>query len=469
MITKVYSKQVLIPVASVPIKALRKYLAKHLADILQPNEHILRHSINFVKDGVATVEMAIAEADAPLSVEIYPQYEHPKGRKSAVGHIIATGIQADFGGYIADASPVNNLLASVADYCITNPNTVNSAVTTYMAPNVLYTEGHTLDNLFLGRVVLRPAKKLNRIGLILDRGEDYDRIRKFVFQTAEMCRLAGGIDVSNCVITDERVGSRSFQSESGAITGEIGNPLTLMKAADRLLRNRAHEIDVFAVGTQIQIPEGALDLYHAGKIPDPHGGVEAIISHLLSWETGKMVAHGPLLSKEEIYGLLERDSYEARATGEIIGSIGYTGCVLAGLSRAPKIHFLNANARECLSPDWLGLADIAALVVPWNSLGGLPMLVAAERGIPIIAVKDNNTLLNVSKETLGFGDTVIEVENYFEAVALVKRIIDGGSYRLTEKERGKLLSEGYEIAEATGMSLESLVRPVVPFELFAKS
>ena len=469
MITKVYSRPETISIAGVPIKELGKYIAQELAGILQPNEQILRHSINYILNGNATVELAIAEANRALSRDIYPKYEHGKGNKKVVVHIVMTGVGALIGGCIADASPVNNLLASVTDYCITNPNTVNSAVTTYMAPNVVYTEGHSIDNFFMNRIVLRPVKKLNQIGLIIDKGEDYDSIRKYVFQTAEMCRLAGGINLSNYVITDEHVGSRSFLSESGAITGEITNPGTLIRAMDKLLRNRAHEIDAFAVATQIQIPEGALDKYHLGEIPDPHGGVEAIISHMLSWRSGKMVAHGPLLSKDEIFGLLAREQFEARATGEIIGSIGYIGCVLEGLSRAPRIHFLNPNAKENLSPDWLKIADVAAVVVPWNSLGGLPMLIAAERGIPIIAVKDNHTFLNVTKETLGFGDSVIEVENYLEAVALVKRIVEGGTYRLSERERSKLMSEGYEIAEATGMSLESLVRPVTSFESFART
>jgi hypothetical protein len=469
MITKVYSRPEIIPIAGVPIKELGRYIASSLAKILQPNEQILRHSINNILNGNATVEMAIAEANRPLSRDIYPKYEHRKGNKKVVIHIVPTGVRASIGGYIADASPVTNLLASVTDYCITNPNAVNAAVTTYMVSNVVYTEGHSLDNFFMNRIVLRPAKKLNQVGLILDKGEDYDSIRRLVFETAEMCRIAGGINISNYVITDEHVGSRSFQSGSGAITGEIRNPGTLIRAMDKLLHNRAHEIDAFVVGTQIQVPEGALDLYHKGEIPDPHGGVEAIISHMLSWSAGKMVAHGPLLYEDEIYGLLAREQFDARATGEIIGSAGYLGCVIEGLSHAPRIHFLNPNAKENLSPDWLKIADFAVVVAPWNSLGGLPMLIAAERGIPIVAVKDNDTLLNVTKETLGFGDSVIEVENYLEAVALVKRIVEGGTYRLSERERSKLMSEGYEIAEATGMSLESLVRPVTSFEEFART
>ena len=468
MITRVYNKRVLIPIEGVPIKELERHIAEHLGAILMSNEHILRHAIVGKERGMAIIEMVIAEANRPLSVETYPKYELEKGAHKVIVHIIPTGVKAKYGGYIADGSPVNNLLASVCDYVITNPNTVNSAVTTYMSKNVVYTEGYTLDNFFLNRVVLRPPKKLNRVGLILDRGIDNERVIKYAFQTAEMCRLAGGISIPAYCITDEHVESRSFQNESGAITGEIGQPLTLIRAMEKILKNRAHEIDTIVVGTQIAIPEGALDLYHKGEIPDPHGGLEAVISHLLSWRSGKMVAHGPLLYEQEIRDLLVRDQYDPRAAGEIIGSIGYLGCVIKGLSRAPEIHFLNVNSKETISPQWLKIADVAAIVAPWNCLGGIPMLVAAARGIPIIAVKDNDTLLNVSRDTLNYGDSVVEVENYLEAAALAKRIVNGHPHLLSDKEQSELLSEGFEIAEETGMAIESLIRPVVPFEVFAR-
>jgi len=469
MITRVYNKIVELAINSVPANELRAYVAKYVSSVLNENEHILRHSIANIRDGKMIIELVIAEANRPLSKETYPNYELPKGNKKVVVHIVPTGVRAAIGGYIADASPATNLLASVADFCITNPNAVNAAVTTYMAPNVVYTEGYMLDNLFTNRIVLRlrPNGKLNRVGIILDGGAD-ERVITFAYQTAEMCRTAGGIDIPAYVKTEKAVGGRSFQNESGAITGEVAEPLTLITAMERLLKNRAHEIDAIVVGTHISIPEGALDLYHEGKIPDPHGGLEAVISHMLSWRSGKMVAHGPLLSEEEIYDLLRRDTYEARATGEIIGSIGYIGCVLQGLSRAPEIHFLNVNAPESRYHHWIKRSDIGVVVAPWNSLGGIPMLVAAEKGIPIIAVKANDTLLNVSRDSLGFGKSVIEVENYLEAVALEKRILEGGTPHLSEKERSKLFDEGLEIAESTGMSIESLLRPIVPFETFAK-
>jgi|GEM_PF-232282 len=472
MIKRVYNKRVELPLVGVSVQNLEEYLSAHLlSSVLQPNEKVLRHAIVGVNGGNAIIEMVIAETDYPLDRSVAPTYYPAPKRlpKKVIAHIVPTGVRASMGGYIADASPATNLLASVADYVITNPNAVNAAVANYMAPNVLYTEGHSIDNFFAGRLVLRPRTKLNRVGLIIDCAEDYDDIRKYVFQTADMCRIAGGIDIRPYVITDEVVGSRSFANESGAFSGEIGNPGTLLNAMDKLLRNRAHEIDVIAVATQIHIPEDALERYHRGEIPDPHGGMEAVTSHMLSWRSGKIVAHGPLLSKEEIQKLLEMKEVETRAAGEVIGGIGFLGCVFVGLSRAPRIHFLSTDGRETMSQCWINLHDVAVVVAPWNSLGGYPMLVAAKRGIPIIAVRDNTTLLNVSKETLGFGNAVIEVDTYFEAAALAKRIIDGSGYLLSSRETDKLLSEGYALAERTGMALESLARPVIPFEEFAKA
>ncbi len=466
MIKRVYNKRLPVSIAGVPIEKMEKHISSHLRRELKPSEHVLRHAIVGVSGNDALVEMVIADAERELSIESSPNYHGPKSKKVVV-HIIPTGVRASIGGYIADGNAVNNGLALNADYVITNPNTVNGAVINLMAPNVLYTEGHSLDNFFGRRIALRQARKFNRIGLLIDKAEDYEELRRFVFQTAEMYRLQGGINISPYIVTDEVVGSRSFQNESGAFSGEIGNPSTLIRGMEKLLKNRTHEIDVFAVATQIHIPEDALERYHRGEIPDPHGGLEAVTSHMLSWRSGKMVAHAPLLSREEIYTLLEMTTVEPRAAGEIIGGIGFLGCVFAGLSRAPNVHFLS-RPNELLSPDWLSLDDVAVVVAPWNALGGYPMLVSAENDIPIIAVRDNTTVLEVTKESLHYGDHVISVNNYLEAMALVKRITRGENYRLSERETGKLYAEGCRIAEEAGMSLDALVRPVEPYETFAK-
>ena len=56
--------------------------------------------------------------------------------------------------------------------------------------------------------------------------------------------------------------------------------------------------------------------------------------------------------------------------------------------------------------------------MPYNSLGCVPVLEAKRHNIPIIAVKENGTILDVTAEKLGI--EVIEVETYKET----KRVLE---------------------------------------------
>lgn len=472
LIKRVYNKRTELSIENVSIENLANYLSAHLASVLIPEEKILRFAIVSADNHKAIIEMVLAETDTrqpPIDLPVFLPTYPKKGRKKVVISIVPTGVRASIGGYIGDATPATNLLAAACDYVITNPNAVNGAVVNFARPDVLYTEGHTIDNFCSGHVVLRPTfPRLNRIGLIIDKAKDYDDLRKYVFQTAGMCHGAGGMQISY-VTTDEVVGSRSFRNETGAFTGEIGNPGTLVRAIHELLAKTGggSQIDVIALATQIAIPEGALELYHKGEIPDPHGGTEAITSHMTSLLTHKMAAHGPLLSQEEITALLAMSEVEPRAVGEVIGGIGFLGCVFAGLSHAPEIRYLRPN--KAVGPGWLNMNDVVAVVGPHNALGGFPMLVAAARGIPIIAVKENDTLLTVTKSSLGYGDHAMEVENYLEAAAVVARLAEGDNHFVSSRERAELLEEGCKIAESAGIALDSLRRPLLPFEMAGRA
>ena len=72
--------------------------------------------------------------------------------------------------------------------------------------------------------------------------------------------------------------------------------------------------------------------------------------------------------------------------------------------------------------------------MPASCLGGIPALVAEFSGIPLIAVKENETVLAVSNEKMRMAN-VIEVNSYLEAVGVV-------------------------VALREGISLESLRRPI---------
>jgi hypothetical protein len=89
-------------------------------------------------------------------------------------------------------------------------------------------------------------------------------------------------------------------------------------------------------------------------------------------------------------------------------------CTLVGLRRAPQL-----TAARCPRPtDIVNVRNVLALVAPAGALGGIPAIFAQKHGIPIVAVRENRTVLQVRADQLGFGD-VIEVGNYLEAAGVL--------------------------------------------------
>ena len=65
--------------------------------------------------------------------------------------------------------------------------------------------------------------------------------------------------------------------------------------------------------------------------------------------------------------------------------------------------------------------DLDFLVMPYDSLGGIPVFEALKNNIPIYAIKENSTLLNINKETLFKNSNIIEVETYSNCVELISK------------------------------------------------
>ena len=149
-----------------------------------------------------------------------------------------------------------------------------------------------------------------------------------------------------------------------------------------------------------------------GEIPNPSGAVEAIITHLVSKIFRIPTAHAPLPYYED---LKERDTSNPRASAEFISTPHYCS-VLKGLSRAPRLRPLPALDDAC--HDLISVNHIGAIVVPATCLGGIPALVAEFSGIPLIAVRENKTILDVTNEKMCMSN-VIEVESYLEAAGVV--------------------------------------------------
>ena len=62
--------------------------------------------------------------------------------------------------------------------------------------------------------------------------------------------------------------------------------------------------------------------------------------------------------------------------------------------------------------------------MPASCLGGIPALAAEFHGIPLIAVRENTTILDVTNAKMGMRN-VVEVETYLEAAGVLLALREG--------------------------------------------
>lgn len=331
--------------------------------------------------------------------------------KSAVLSVIPTGVGCDIGGYAADAAPATNLLASCCDYLITNPNAVNASNFISMADNVLYTEGFTIDLFCQGRVNLY-TPYANRVGLIVSQ-EDRESL-EIVYNIVNTVRAVHGVDIAGVVVTEGPVGGRCVRHKSGAYVGTLDDPSVLFGAAEKLMKMGA---DAIAITSNIgDLPAEEYAEHFDGRHPNPIGGAEAIISHLISEKYRVPAAHAPMINIKEL--ALKSNIVDARGAGEFASPSGLA-CILIGLSNAPQLSRGGFRIKDAVN-----VHNLSAVVAPSGTLGGIPMLYAQKYGIPIIAVKENRTILDVSREKLNLKN-VYEVGNYLEAAGILQALRNG--------------------------------------------
>lgn len=352
--------------------------------------------------------------------------------------LIPTGIGCSVGGYAGDAGPATALLASACDFLVTNPNALNSSNFIIPDPRVIYTEGYSLDLFGCGEVDLH-VPRANRIGVIIERSSDETLAE--VFNIINVARAVHGIDIVDCVVTEGPIGTRSTNSPSGAYTGEIERPDILLAAGQRMLAAGATAL---AVTTNVQgLTEAKYASHFKGNHPNPVGGAEAIVSHLLTRRFGVPAAHAPIINFTGAHrpGLI----VDARSAGEFVSTCGLA-CVLLGLHRAPQLTCrpgLSSSVR--VSRD-----DVMAIVAPAGALGSAAVLSAVSRGIPVIAVRNNSTILDVTGSALGLCG-VIEVDDYVTAAGTLLALRAGISL---ESVRRPLRTLGAATAEmSTGVRL----------------
>ena len=425
------------------LNALSSAVSQELGEQAYP----LRLSIVSVTDQAALAEVTVlvltdgeTETLGIDSAAIFaPRQKEFQARPFAVVNIVPTGVRCDIGGYAGDACPVTNLLASAADVLITHPNAVNASELNEMLPSVLYAEGKTLDDFLLGQVGLLPVAS-NRIGTFVDpSGLDY---LEDLTAALDAARAAAGIDCGVYVVLRETLGVNIAWSETGCAVGTITNPDVVLEAVDALLADGVQAVG--GVSVIRGVTQEMFTRHMRGEIPNPSGGVEAILTHLVSTLYRVPTAHAPLPYYQQLKRKVGRDP---RAAAEFISTPHYM-CVLKGLARAPRPVLLQSLAAP--PAHLLTVNNVGAIVAPASCLGGLPAMAAEFSAIPLIAVRENRTILDVTNARMRMPN-VIEVDSYLAAAGVVLALRQGIS--LESLQRPLTTARRLELPEPSGEAL----------------
>lgn len=308
--------------------------------------------------------------------------------------IVPTGVGASIGGFAGDASKWARKLSK---YCklIVNPNVVNAACFSGITDNMLYVEGYTLDEFFKGKCCLEESFN-NKIGVIFDKSIPKSVLNIHI-NTINAVKTVYDIDISCIEITEEEVGVEFFIDKTGNSMGNVNNLQTLKQAAQKLINKGCNALAVVC-----HFPEEQGEEYSKGIGVDPVGGVEAIISHYISKEFQLPCAHAPAFTDYSI----TTELVDPRCSAEYITPT-FLPCILIGLSNAPLIR-----------KNGFSVNDLDFLVVPYNALGGIPVLEMSKYNKKIYAVLENKTILKVTPEKFQIKCDIINT--YEELLELIK-------------------------------------------------
>ena len=305
--------------------------------------------------------------------------------------IIPTGIGASIGGFAGDGSVFARKLAEKCKL-IVNPNVVNAACFSGITKNMLYVEGYSLDEFFRGNCCLIPSDN-NKVGVIFDKAIPQDVLNVHL-NTINAVKTVYGINITGYEITEEDAGVEFYVDKSGISTGNVRNLDTIKSAGEKLLKNGADALAIVCL-----FPEDEGSDYANGIGVDPVGGVEAIISHYISKELFVPCAHAPAFYNIQI----STEIVDPRCSAEYITPT-FLPCILIGLSQAPLLS----------KTEGISIKNLDFIAMPYNSLGGIPVFEMEKADKKIFAVKENNTILDVTPDKLNIN--CITVDKYSDII-----------------------------------------------------
>ncbi len=304
--------------------------------------------------------------------------------------IIPTGIGCEIGGHAGDANPVAKLIGKCCDKLIVHPNVVNASDINEMPENTLYVEGSMLDRFLRGEIFLREVF-YNKILLAINKPINPDTVNAV---NAAISTVGADIEI---VELDTELKMTGFYKD-GKASGRVEGWMELCEQVETI------GFDTLAIQSEIYVEKKTKIEYLSGTGGvNPWGGVEAIVSKLISDRLDKPVAHAPFtdwLKGDDMKDF--NQVVDPRMSAEMV-SMCFLHCVLKGLHKAPARDYDNGMSVE----------NVDFLITPVNCVGE-PHYACMKSGIPIIAVRENKNVLNDKMP-----DSFIIVDNYIEAAGVL--------------------------------------------------
>ncbi len=361
-------------------------------------------------------EPPVAGIEAPDSIFNFRKRLGENTERFNAALLVPTGINAEIGGHAGDATPVAKLLGAICDQVIVHPNVVNASDINEMPINALYVEGSVVCRLLMGTAGLRRVRS-NRVMVVIDDHND-EYFVNAAANAVNAARSSYGLKCPEIIRLSPPIEMRTAYAKSGRAVGEIGNLSGLFE----LCKKRRDDFDALAISSVIKVPS----IYHQdyfdreGEMVNPWGGVEAMLTHAVSEYLNVPSAHAPMFESRLIS---DKDPgiVDPRMSAEAV-SLTFLQCVLKGLHQSPRIV---TDAKEMQAPDVLTASEISCLVIPDNCVG-LPTLAALFQGIPVIAVRESQNLMQNDLEMLPWQAGQLHVvENYWEAAGVISALRAG--------------------------------------------
>ena len=418
-----------------PLEDIGRMVARQVRDDQTP----IRFAVTESSRNSFRYEVGILEGAGTAGTSMFDL--RPRGDEDASAFnavlVVPTGIGAEIGGHAGDATPVARLLASVCDTLITHPNVVNASDLNEMPANGLYVEGSLLSRFLDGRHRPSPGQIEPR-----PRNHRLAPERTVRESDGERRQRREGDLRTNCprlVVLDPPLPVRGEYTPSGRAAGTVEE----LERVFEVLDTYRGEYDAVAISTLVDVDVPHESYFSSrGEIVNPWGGVEAMLTHAISTVYNVPSAHAPMMESTEVANI-DPGVVDPRMAAEVV-SLTFLQSVLKGLHVAPRVA---VGAPDMSRPDTLTARDVSCLVIP-DGCVGLPTLAALEQGMPVIAVRENRSLMRNDLSLLPWAaDKLHIVENYWEAVGLMAALKEGMSPGSVRRPLGDVRIERFPVTE----------------------